>query len=102
MNPTSTFLGTSYPAPTDPNYYLSQTGLSSLAPQAFNADSLSAMFSPQGMTQTPVNAQSTNPFESLYLQSSQDATKLQRKQVPGMQIPPPNGQPQQDPNQGGM
>lgn len=90
MNPPG-FLGTTYPVPTDPNYYLSQTGLSSLAPQAFNADSLSAMFSPQGMNQTPVNAQATNPFEQLFMQSSQDATKLQRKNVPGM-TPPPNGQ----------
>lgn len=84
MNPTGGYLGTSYPVPTDPSYYLSQTGLSSLAPSAFNADTLSAMFSPQGMLDTPVNAQATNPFESLYLQSSQDATRLQRKQVPGM------------------
>ncbi|MDE2100685.1 MAG: hypothetical protein KGL39_25800 [Patescibacteria group bacterium] len=84
MNPTGGYLGTSYPVPTDPSYYLSQTGLSSLAPSAFNADTLSAMFSPQGMLNTPVNAQATNPFESLYLQSSQDATRLQRKQVPGM------------------
>lgn len=100
MNPTGTggYLGTTYNVPTDPNYYLNQVGLSSLAPQAFNADSLSAMFSPQGMNQTPVNAQATNPFESLFMQSSQDATKLQRKQVPGMT--PPGG-PGQDPNQQG-
>jgi hypothetical protein len=99
VNPTGQdYLGSTYPAPTDPNYYLSQVGLSSLAPQAFNADTLSAMFSPQGMNQTPINAQATNPFESLFLQSSQDATKLQRKQVPGMQMPAANGQ--QDPNQG--
>lgn len=95
MNPTGGYLGTTYQVPTDPNYYLSQVGLSSLAPQAFNADSLSAMFSPQGMNQTPVNAQATNPFESLFMQSSQDATKLQRKIVPGM------GTPGQDPNQQG-
>ena len=101
MNPTAAggFLGTTYPAPTDPNYYLNQVGLSSLAPSAFNADSLSAMFSPQGMQQTPVNAQATNPFEQLFMQSSQDATKLQRKQVPGM-TPPAPGQPDQ--SQGAM
>ena len=89
--------------PTDPNYYLSQVGLSSLAPQAFNADTLSAMFSPQGMLNTPVNAQATNPFESLFLDSSNNATKLQRKQVPGMVMPGAAGaggatQMQPDPN----
>lgn len=86
------YLGTTYNVPTDPNYYLSQVGLSSLTPQAFNSNSLAAMFSPQGMTQTPINAQANNPFEELFMKSSQDATKLQHKIVPGM-----NDQQQQGP-----
>ena len=86
---TSGYLGTTYLVPSDPNYYLSQTGLSALTPQAFNADTLSAMFSPQGMQYTPANNMATNPFLSLFMQSSADAMKLPRKQVPGM----PGGQP---------
>lgn len=92
------YLGTSYPVPVDPSYYLSQVGLSSLTPQAFNSNSLSAMFSQQGMTQTPVNAQASNPFEQLFMKSSADATKLQRKQVPGMEM---TGQPGQEQQGGG-
>lgn len=42
-----------------------------------------------------MNQQATNPFESLYLQSSQDATKLQRKQVPGMSGQAEQGQQQE-------
>lgn len=96
MNPTGQgYLGTSYPVPTDPQYYLAQTGLSSLAPQAFNADTMSAMFSPQGMVNTPINAQATNPFESLFMKSSEDATKLQRKIVPGMNTGPGQQEEQQ-------
>lgn len=90
------FLGTNYPVPTDPNYYLGQVGLSSLVPQAFNANSLAAMFSPQGMEFTPQSAMATNPFLDMFMRSSQDATKLQHRQVPGMQM----GQPDQNQPQG--
>ena len=77
------YLGSNYSVPTDPNYYLGQVGLSSLTPQAFNADTLAAMFSPQGMQYTPANNMATNPFLELFMKSSGDAMKLQRKQVPG-------------------
>lgn len=83
-DPSGGYLGTSYPTPTDPSYYLSQVGLSGLTPQAFNADSMAAMFSPQGMQYTPVNNMATNPFLSLFMQDASGATKLQRKQVDGM------------------
>ena len=95
-NPAGGYLGTSYNVPTDPQYYLSQTGLSSLAPQAFNADTLAAMFSPQGMQYTPANNMATNPFLELFMKSSGDAMKLQRKQIPGQ---PPSSP--QDQNGGG-
>ena len=76
----SGYLGSSYPVPTDPSYYLGQVGLSSLVPQAFNADTLAAMFSPQGMNQTPVNSMATNPFLGMFMNASENATKLpQRK-----------------------
>lgn len=80
------YLGTNYPTPTDPNFYLSQVGLSSLVPQAFNANTLSAMFAPQGMQYTPVNSQATNPFEQSFMQDAAKSLKLQqRKPGPGQE-----------------
>ena len=92
------YLGSNYSVPTDPNYYLSQVGLSALTPQAFNADSLAAMFSPQGMQYTPANNMATNPFLELFMRDSGQAMKLQRKQVPGQQDPSQQ-QPGQAPGQ---
>ena len=86
MADTNGYLGSQYNVPTDPNYYLSQTGLSALTPQAFNANTLAAMFSPQGMQYTPANNMATNPFLSLFMQASSDATKLPQKKIPG-QVP---------------
>lgn len=77
------YQGTAYPVPTDPNYYLSQTGLASLQPQAFNANTLASMMSPQGMSNTPINNLATNPFLQLFMQSNEQATKLPRKQTGG-------------------
>lgn len=91
------YLGTQYPVPTDPNYYLGQTGLNALTPQAFSSNTLAAMFSPQGMQYTPQANMATNPFLSMFLNSSGQATKLQHKQVPGMATP---GDQQQQQEQG--
>lgn len=92
-DPQQGYLGSQFPVPTDPSYYLGQVGLSALSPQAFNANTLSAMFSPQGMQFTPANAMATNPFLSMFMQDAQNATKMQRKSAPnGMQQP---GQDQQ-------
>lgn len=98
-DPAQGYLGSQFPIPTDPSYYLGQVGLSALSPQAFNANTLSAMFSPQGMQYTPVNAEATNPFLAMFMQDSQNATKGQRKVAPnGMQQPgQQQGQPGQQP-----
>lgn len=85
------FLGTNYPAPTDPNYYLSQTGLSSLVPQAFNADTLAAMFAPQGMQFTPYNSLATNPFLSQFMQGQAQGLLNQRPKNPN-DVPPQSQQ----------
>ncbi len=77
-------MGTQYTAPTDASYYLGQLGLQGLTPQAFNANTLSSMFSPQGMQFTPANNMATNPFLSLFMDQAGKETKLQRRQVPGM------------------
>jgi hypothetical protein len=78
------YQGTTYGQPTDPSSALSTTGLAALQPQAFNADTLAAMFSPQGMENTPVNSEATNPFLQMYLDANNQATKMQRKDVGGM------------------
>ena len=88
------YLGTSYPVPTDASYYLGQTGLGSLEPQAFNANTLMSMMAPQGMQYTPVNSMATNPFMQLFLQDAAQGTKLQREKVPGMENDPMAGQQQ--------
>lgn len=77
------YLGSSFPTPTDPNYYLGSTGLSSLVPQAFNANTLAAMFAPQGMQYTPANSMASNPFLQQFLQASSQALKGQRPQTGG-------------------
>ena len=105
MNPTgANFLGSTASAavPTDPSYYLNQVGLSSLVPSAYNADTLAAMFSPQGMQYTPANAQATNPFEAQFLQSAGEAMKLRRPSTAGrgLESLAPGGMPGQD-QQGG-
>lgn len=94
-SPAQGYLGTDYGVPTDPGYYLGQTGMSQLTPQAFNANTMSAMFSPQGMQFTPANAQATNPFLEMVMKSADSATKLQHRQVPGMEMGGPGaGAPQ--------
>lgn len=89
------YLGSSYPVPTDPNYYLSQTGLSSLLPQAFNQQTLAGMFAPQSMQYTPANTMATNPFLQLFMNASEQGTRLQRKlgpeDVPGGAVQPAMG-----------
>ena len=90
---------TTSPVPTDPGYYLNQVGLGSLQPQAFNADTLAAMFAPQSIANTPVNNLATNPFFSLFLQGAQDATKLQHKNVPGLNDQSQNSPSGQGPGQ---
>lgn len=85
------YLGSSFGAPTDPNYYLGQTGLQSLVPQAFNANSLSSMFSPQGMQWTPVNEQATNPFESMFLGAMRNIGTQKPQPSNGMPTTPEQG-----------
>ncbi len=83
-------MGTSYPVPTDPNYYLQQMGLNQLIPQAMTSNSMAAMFAPQGLQYTPANALASNPFLQLYMNSSAQGTRLARPQV-GQPSPPPEG-----------
>ena len=90
-------LGTSFPAPTDPNYYLGQTGLSSLQSQPMNANTLAAMFAPQGLQYTPANELATNPFLSLYMDAQNQALRKPGPQTgiydqnSGAPNPPPQG-----------
>lgn len=77
------YLGSNYPTPTDPSYYLNQTGLNSLTPGAFNADTLNALFSPSGMQWTPQPAIASNPFAAMMMNSADQATHLKKLQTGG-------------------
>ncbi|MDE2098464.1 MAG: hypothetical protein KGL39_14520 [Patescibacteria group bacterium] len=82
----SGYLGSTYPAPTDPNYYTQQTGLNSIIPQAYSSNNLESMFAPQSMQFTPANSMATNPFLQLFLNAQQKNLGTQRPQIGGPNV----------------